>query len=615
MLDFTITGQLRQAAGEYRFAGACAACLALALGGGPVALAAPASPVRLPPWIVEEARDPAQPAVREDAFAALLGPASAVPAADWSGRPVATLAEALRGVPGLLLQESFGGFEPPRISLRGSGLDSAPTARGVALLVDGLPLARADGSFHSGLFDPLLFSCLEIYRGSLHTALTPAVLGGVFNAVSFARESAVRTAVRAEGGEFGRLRGQFSWATPTAALSASVAEARGWREHNRQDRRALLGGGRMPLGNAVQLELSTYLAEARYEVPGPLTRTDAQTRPRAVSAAVARDLPRRDSAIARWAAQVRSHGPPGVWAAGAAWQRLRDDFLQLQANGETVSVSDDFAAQVTTAHRVSGGGWEHHLLVRGTFSSGENRVDRFLNERGGRGALFGAFAGRARTLALSVEDRIQLRSDLAAGVGTTVLSARREIVDRAIGPAVPPLGGAVSTSELAPRAGLTWSGSAGLGLRVGVSRGVEPPAFDDLVSVQGRAPHLVLHRGSLRAQRATTLEMGAQGSWRRLNWDVSAYQGRWSDEILRLADASGSPRGAVNAGRTRHDGVETGLRWRVSEHLPGLTLAATSTLGRFTFARDPVYGSNRLAGAPPHVGSAALVYEPPRGWY
>ena len=38
----------------------------------------------------------------------------------------------------VLMQESFGGFEPPRLSIRGSGLDSAPTSRGIALLIDGV---------------------------------------------------------------------------------------------------------------------------------------------------------------------------------------------------------------------------------------------------------------------------------------------------------------------------------------------------------------------------------------------------------------------------------------------------------------------------------------------
>ncbi len=71
----------------------------------------------------------------------------AVPAA------LPTLAASLAGLPGVIAQESFGGFEPPRISLRGSGLQSAPVSRGIRWSLDGLPLNAADGSFRISLED------------------------------------------------------------------------------------------------------------------------------------------------------------------------------------------------------------------------------------------------------------------------------------------------------------------------------------------------------------------------------------------------------------------------------------------------------------------------------
>ena len=41
----------------------------------------------------------------------------------------------------------------------------------------------------------------------------------------------------------------------------------------------------------------------------------------------------------------------------------------------------------------------------------------------------------------------------------------------------------------------------------------------------------------------------------------------------------------------------------------------TSTLGRFRFVDDPVYGDNRIAGAPPHAGTAELAYEQESGFF
>lgn len=576
------------------------------------ASAAPEPAVVLPPWVIAASVDRAAPVAREDSFASLLGPTAVVDAATWSGRAIGTFAEALRRTPGVMLQESFGGFEPPRLAMRGSGLDSAPTARGVALLADGLPLARADGSFHSGLFDPLLFSRVEVYRGTMHMALTPAVLGGVINAATTTAGPGAITALRLEGGDFGQTRAQWTATTPRMAFAASQARSRGWREHSQQDRSALAAGARQGLGTAAQLELAAYFARADYDVPGPLTLADALRQPRLASLAARRDQPRREADLARVSAQLKAAPAGAQLAAGVAWLRLRDDFFQLQGNGESDAHSDDVTAHMTAARRQAGFGGEHHVLARATFSAGLNRVDRFRNDFAVRGPRFGAYDGRARTAALSLEDILWLRPDLAAGVGVTALQARRAITDRHN-----PAGGATVSREFiirdwSPRAGLTWQARPDLVGRVAVSRGVEPPSFDDVISVQGAYPALGLGSRELRGQRATTLEVGVQGSRGPLSWEVTVYHGDWRGEILRLADANGLPRGAVNAGATQHRGIESALKWRMGE---AVTLAATSTLGRFVFAGDPVYGNNRIAGAPPHVFAAELVYQPPRGLF
>ena len=569
--------------------------------------------VVLPPWTIVEQTDRHLQPAREDSFASTLGPTSVVTRAAWADRSVATLAEALRFAPGVMLQESFGGFEPPRLSIRGSGLDSAPTARGVALLVDGLPLARADGSFHSGLFDPLLFSRVEVYRGTMHMALTPAVLGGVLNATSLSADAPLGPVLRVEGGDFGATRALLSAGTrkdaTTALAAASFARAVGWRAHSNQQRTALNATLRHNFSPTTQLDVSTYFAAADYDVPGPLTLADAQAQPRSVTAAVLRDLPRRDSSLTRIAAQLKST-PASV---GLAWQRLRDDFYQLQPNGETDSTGNDLTGHATFARKLTLGPTNHHLLARATFSTGVNTIDRSLNALSQRGARFAAYDAHADTAALSVEDIVWLNPTLALGAGFTALDAQRELADRFTTADTPAtLSRDLRFRDVSPRAGLTWSPRPDLSLHAAVSRGVEPPTFDDLVAVQGAYPNLSLKSRALAQQAATTFELGARGRSGPLGWSVTVYRANWRNEILRLADTSGLPRGAVNAAHTIHEGLETSARWRLLDRSHRLSLTATSTLGHFYFDDDPVYGRNRVAGAPPHIGSAELLYENPR---
>ena len=569
----------------------------------------------LPPWTIAESLNHHLQTARGDYFASTLGPSSVVTAADWSGRGIATLAEALRYTPGVMLQESFGGFEPPRLSIRGSGLDSAPTSRGVALLVDGLPLARADGSFHSGLFDPQLFPRVEIYRGTLHMALTPAVLGGVINAATLAPGSAPGAAIRIEGEDFGAFRSQLtatSSGSTAAHAAASYQRADGWREHSQQDRAAVQLAAHRALNAGTQLEVSTYAATLDYDVPGPLTLTVARVRPRSISAAVLRDLPRRTSTIIRAAAQLKSATAAGDAAVGLAWQQMRDDFYQLQANGESDLDARALTGHATLARHVNFGGTEHQFLARATLTTGSDAVDRYRNVLSQRGAAFGAYTARADTFALNAEDVVWLRPTLAVGAGFTALHGKRQLTGRTPSP---DLRSSLDFDDFSPRGALLWSPDGHVSLHAAISRGVEPPVFDDLAAVQGMYPNLSLGTRVLNPQSAVTSELGGRGSFGSIDLSLTAYHATWHNEILRLADAAGLPRGAVNAGRTIHAGLESSLRWRLLEGDRKLFFTVTSTLGRFHFDDDPVYGRNRLAGAPPHTGAAELLYENPRGWF
>jgi len=567
--------------------------------------------VVFPPWIIEHRIDRATAPAHEDSFAATLGATAVVDRRELGGRSVGTLAEALRSAPGVVLLESFGGFEPPRLLIRGSGLDSAPTSRGVALLVDGLSFARADGSFHSGLLDPQLFSRVEVYRGTVHAALTPAVLGGVLNAVTPAADEPANS-LRLAAGSFGARRAGFATGVThdgmTAHLAGSFTRQDGYRLQSRQHRLAGAAVLRREFSPERLLELSAYVARPDYDVPGPLTLAAAQANPRSASAAVLRDRPHRETSLLRLAAQFKAGPADRAFAAGVAWQRWHDDFRQLQANGETDTAGDDFNGHLTLARKVWAGDMSHHLLARAIFSTGTTDYQRYLNVNGARGPRFADLDLRAGTWALSLEDVVWLRPDLALGGGITALRARR-VIEGPAGIARP-----IEVDDLSPRLGLRWLATKRLELNAAVSRGAEPPTFDDLIAVQGAQPNLTVVTRSLTEQEAATVELGARGETGRIAWSATAYRGAWRGELLKLADAAGLPRGAVNAARTTHTGIEAAARWRLIKGPHRLALNATAVWNRFRFDHDPVYGSNRLAGAPPHLGHAELFYEGPHRW-
>jgi len=567
--------------------------------------------VHLPPWIVEG-----------HALQGSTGaPASQIVTSDaWAGRDTGTLTDFLGRASGLIMQESFGGFEPPRLSIRGSGLQSAPSSRGVALLLDGLPLGLADGSFNSSLVDPQLAQRIEIDRGLDAWREAPATLGGALNLVGARVASSAPASVHVEAGSFGALRANASDGWTQADLSAngaaSFSRQDGYRAHSGQERTALFGSIREAGKSGVEATVSAYYARPDYDVPGPLTLALAQSAPRSVSTDVLRDQPRREAEVRQVAATATAQTADCIVEGGIAWLRTDDFFRQLQANGISDSSSDDLSLRGSIARRFAIAGSDHRVRLATTASRGWRDSKRLLNDASQPGALFGRDGLYATTAMLNLEDDITLARTLTATVGVAKVYARRDVVDRMPAGTTPvPTTRSLGAAPTLPQASLRWSFRPEAVFFAGVSQVAEAPTFDDLIVVSGAYPRLSRRSQSLQTQRATTWEIGTRGAHGPLSWDVTAYRGDWTNEILRLADAKGVALGAVNAGPTRHLGVETTARWLLLDQGQRLTLNVSGVWNRFYFENDPVFGRNRLAGAPPHVGSAELLYEHPRGFF
>ena len=91
------------------------------------------------------------------------GGGSVIDSASWTGR-VAKPEEIFQLDPGVYAR-SNGVANDTRISVRGSGIQRRFGSRGVSLLLDGVPLNSADGSFDLRVIDPLSIDYIETFRG------------------------------------------------------------------------------------------------------------------------------------------------------------------------------------------------------------------------------------------------------------------------------------------------------------------------------------------------------------------------------------------------------------------------------------------------------------------
>ncbi len=621
--------------------------------------ALPGTAIVLEPVTVEGARLTVAEEVRLR-LEALPGGAAVLSREDLPDSANLTVSRAFQEVPGVVVQEFFGGNDQPRIQIRGSGLQQNPVERGILVLRDGLPLNRADGSYIVGFADPRQAEAIEVYRGYMANRLGATVLGGALNFVSPTGTSAPGGRFAVGGGSFGHfgLSGQAGYAQDghDGSLQFDFSRQDGYREYNASERATIGGNFGFALSDTVRTRIFLGYTQLGFDVAGPLNRTALDDDPTQVSRGpvvsatgavtnagpnVMRDRPRRDAQ--QFLIGSRTTGIFGAHRLdGAVGYTYTDDVFRFPvSSGVRSTEGGDLTTLLRYAYQPGSGPLPlFEATAQYTVGSASRRY--YLNRLGTTGALFGANDLDAQTLSLHAGLNIPLPASLTLSPSISYSYATRDSSDTygaatrptiAFNPRNPgqllPNGAVPATDTSYARSYEGWTPALALSFRpdetqtafVAVSRSFEPPTHDDLLATVNGTPNsspgrpnpaspslaaAAFSTPALAAQTATTVEAGWRGRRERLSWDAVAYYSWVKDELLSLRDFTGAPLGAVNADETRHFGVELGLGARITDRLSG---RIAYTYQDFRFHDDPVRGNNRIAGAPRHVLSASLRFQ------
>lgn len=121
----------------------------------------------------------------------------------------------------------------------------------------------------------------------------------------------------------------------------------------------------------------------------------------------------------------------------------------------------------------------------------------------------------------------------------------------------------------------------------GIHRGFGPPRTKDAITVAGVAE-------DLDAERSWNLEAGVRGALTSyLSGELTGFYLNFSNQIIPVSESSGGVgtglTGLINAGETRHLGVESTIQLNISELLSfrnGVVLQNTATYTKATFSND-----------------------------
>jgi vitamin B12 transporter len=192
-------------------AGLAAGAAALAAGAAPLAAQQPRDTVRLDPIVVTAARLPTPLASTASAVTVITGD-------ELRSRGVGTVAEALRGVPGMDVVETgpFGGTTS--LFLRGGESDY------VRVLVDGVPLNTPGGSIDLATLTTADVARIEIVRGPASVLYGSDAVTGVVQVFTRSGRGALEWQAAAQGGSFGSR----SWDARVASGGDRAGFSLGW---------------------------------------------------------------------------------------------------------------------------------------------------------------------------------------------------------------------------------------------------------------------------------------------------------------------------------------------------------------------------------------------------
>jgi len=529
---------------------------------------------------------------------------------------LATLRDALDYQPGIVVQDFFGATDQPRLSIRGSGIQSNPLNRGVLLLQDGLPLNEADGSFIIGLVEPRNAALISARRGA--NTLTPGAttLGGEldFQSLTGADE---RARVRAEAGSFGRQALQAAVGTRgeqwDGRLSVSSDHFDGYRHHSASRREAVHANVGFQGEGGFENRTSFSWTDLDFQIPTVVPKDRVTSSPRGIMGDgntpqdqllnVYKRDPRREATQWRLANRSRWGGEALRQEVGVYWQDT-DDLFNNQTS-YTVSQTRTTGAQWQASGRPAGEagalGW------RTAVSWSRSRMDRDLlatnPANGTRLQNFGAYDLTADNLqALAAADwRLAPAWTLVGHLQWSRQS--RDASNRS--------GGAGLDQQwtfATPKVGVNWTPAPATRWWANLSRSHEAPTFWEIVGATV-APNAPAAASSelirLQMQRATTAEIGGAGRWGdTLHWTLAAYRSQVADELISTTDANGIKVGTYNyAGGTRHQGVEAGL----SGSAGALEWRGSWTYSDFRF-KGGEYAGKRIAGVPRHLINAEVLW-------
>lgn len=549
-------------------------------------------------------------------------------------QPTLTADEALNNVPGIYVQNRSQYSQGQRIEIRGAGARANFGARGVKILLDGIPQTLPDGQSQLTNVDYGLLDQIEVLRGPA-SSLYGNASGGVVSLHSqVAGPEAFSQTVRYQAGSYDMDKWQAISMARSGNFSGVLSLSRFTWEGFRQNSAADIGIYNLGLTwtptKRSSLDLRVLIAnDPLAQNPGALTYAEYDVNPDSAAAAnirrgAANDIKQQQVSLT-YQNRFASHDASINVSAFALWRQVQnplatappgDQGADAPIAGVYVQIDRQAAgARATTGYR-PGSSFRSPLLTAGI------DFQRLHDDRQNFRSLSGiptdsVLLDQVETVT-EVGPFIQAhwtpneRLTIDGGVRYDWVTFDVEDVKTDDGDA----SGSLPQDAPSFTAGLSYFVSQGITPYVNFASAFETPTTTELANRPDGAGGF---NDAILPQRTLSAELGARGQITRwLGYSVSGFVSRVNDAIVPYRDVGGRVY-YTNAGKVNNNGFELGL---LASPIPQFSANLSFTYANYTFADYVVVNGaiadtldgNRVPGVPRFFTRIGLRSQPGYGF-
>ena len=532
------------------------------------------------------------------------------------GRATLGLDEALAEIPGLAVSNRYNPSLDQRVSIRGFGSRSAFGARGVKILLDGIPQTLPDGQGQLTNVEISSLGTVEVLRGSSSSLYGNASGGVILLRTATPEPGTTEASGRVVGGAFGTVKISGRVAAPAGRGTIVVSGARtmtdGFRDHSEAEINNVGVRFEQELSAGTSVLISTHWASNPVlDNPGSLTQGEIDTLPSQANARNVNADAGKDVSQAQLGATLTRELGNGATAKVTVFGLTRDldnplSFANIQIDRRA------FGARATAAVPFSAGSLNPRLTVGVDLQrQRDDRLQRspdlttITRDQLERVTELGPFA--------------QLVFDLGDRATVTVGSRFDQITfsaeDRLL----------TDGDDSGDRNMSSLSGSAGVTLQLddrfqpyaNVSTSFETPTTTELAN---RPLGPGGFNPALEPQQAVSAEIGVRGFGIGgvLEYSAALFNAEVRDALIPFEVPSEPSRQFFrNAGSTRHRGVELSA---VLRPVRGVTFVSAYTLADYQFVDFELtpllnFDGNDIPGIPRHKLFGSVRLTSTTGWW